>query len=226
MSNPAATPALSIRNAQKTYRLGKAEVRVLRGVDADFAAGEVTMIQGASGSGKSTLLHTLGGIDRPDSGTVNWHGESVYGWGRNRLAVWRNRHVGFIFQNYQLLPELTAVENVNLPTMLDRRGDPEAARSLLESVGLGDRTDHRPGELSGGEQQRVAIARALCNDPDLLLADEPTGNLDATTGREIMDLLLQLQQERKKTLIVVTHDDKVAGLAGQRRVLADGTLTL
>jgi lipoprotein-releasing system ATP-binding protein len=222
MNKPVSLEASVLR---KSFRLGKTEVRVLTEVNATFLEGETTMIQGASGSGKSTLLQILGGLDAPEAGTVSWGGESIYGWGGAQLARWRNRNVGFVFQSYHLLPELSAVENVDLPAMIGRSGSREKSLELLKLVGLGNRAEHRPAELSGGEQQRVAIARALRNDPDLLLADEPTGNLDSATGREIMDLLTGVQQERKKTLIVVTHDDSIAALGQNRLTLAQGKLT-
>jgi lipoprotein-releasing system ATP-binding protein len=182
------------------------------------------MIQGASGSGKSTLLQILGGLDAPQKGSVCWQAESIYAWPQSRLARWRNASVGFVFQSYHLLPELSAVENVDLPAMLGGKGSRQRALELLDQVGLADRADHRPAELSGGEQQRVAIARALRNDPALLLADEPTGNLDSATGAEIVNLLLGVQREQKKTLIVVTHDDSMAVLGQNRMVLAQGKL--
>ena len=216
--------ALEAANLSKTFRLGKTEVCVLTEVNATFLEGETTMIQGASGSGKSTLLQILGGLDAPEAGAVNWSGESIYGWGGAQLARWRNQNVGFVFQSYHLLPELSAVENVDLPAMIGRQGSREKSLELLKLVGLANRAEHRPAELSGGEQQRVAIARALRNDPDLILADEPTGNLDSATGREIMDLLMGVQRERKKTLIVVTHDDSIAALGQNCLVLKTGKL--
>jgi lipoprotein-releasing system ATP-binding protein len=216
---------LQIRNLTKNFRIGRSEVRVLDRLDADFIEGETTMIQGASGSGKSTLLQILGGLDMPQSGEVKWRDQPIYHWPGAQLARWRNRTVGFVFQAYHLLPELSAVENVDLPAMLGGRGSRREARELLDRVGLADRAEHRPAELSGGEQQRVAIARALRNDPELLLADEPTGNLDATTGGEIIDLLLRVQREQKKTLIVVTHDDSMAALGQNKLLLTQGKLT-
>jgi lipoprotein-releasing system ATP-binding protein len=210
----------------KTFRLGRTDLEILQGVEATFPRHGLNTIQGASGSGKSTLLQILGGLERPDAGEVRWEGESIYGWSRRRLAEWRNQSVGFVFQAYHLFPELSALENVEFPARLARKGNENIGIGLLEQVGLGARLDHRPSELSGGEQQRVAIARALRNNPALLLADEPTGNLDTNTGHEIIDLLLRLRGERGHCLIIVTHDDKIAALGQQRYHLELGRLNL
>jgi lipoprotein-releasing system ATP-binding protein len=198
----------------KTFRLGKSELKILRGLDVSFPGRGLNTIQGASGSGKSTLLQILGGLEKPDAGEVRWQGESIYAWPQPRLASWRNLTVGFVFQAYHLFPELTALENVEFPARLARRGD---AR-------LGSRLHHQPSELSGGEQQRIAIARALRNSPALILADEPTGNLDHTTGHGIIDLLLRIHEERQNCLIIVTHDNAIAALGQQRYRLEDGKL--
>ena len=208
----------------KSFRLGRTDLEILYGVEAVFPRQGLNTIQGASGSGKSTLLQILGGLERPDSGTVSWEGESIYNWSRNRLAAWRNLTVGFVFQAYHLFPELSALENVEFPARLAGRSDEERGSELLERVGLGSRMHHRPAELSGGEQQRVAIARALRNEPALLLADEPTGNLDTKTGREIIDLLQQLHAERGNCLIIVSHDDAIARLGQQRYRLEEKKL--
>ena len=215
---------LSCSAVRKTFRLGSTDLEILREVEAAFPRQGLNTIQGASGSGKSTLLQILGGLERPDAGEVQWEGNSIYGWSRNKLAAWRNLSVGFVFQAYHLFPELSALENVDFPARLAGRGDAKASEHLLEQVGLAERVDHRPAELSGGEQQRVAIARALRNDPTLLLADEPTGNLDTRTGHEIIDLLLRLHGDRGNCLIIVTHDDKIAGLGRQRYRLESGVL--
>jgi lipoprotein-releasing system ATP-binding protein len=209
----------------KTFRLGHTDLEILRGLDAAFPQGGLNTIQGASGSGKSTLLQILGGLEHPDAGEVRWQGESIYGWSRGKLARWRNLSIGFVFQAYHLFPELSALENVEFPARLARRGDPAQGAQLLDQVGLGSRLHHRPSELSGGEQQRVAIARALRNNPALLLADEPTGNLDTTTGHEIIDLLLRLHQERGNCMIIVTHDDRIAALGQRIYRLEEGVLT-
>jgi putative ABC transport system ATP-binding protein/lipoprotein-releasing system ATP-binding protein len=208
----------------KTFRLGHTDLEILRGLDVEFPRGGLNTIQGASGSGKSTLLQILGGLERPDAGEVRWQGESIYGWSRAKLAAWRNLSVGFVFQAYHLFPELSALENVEFPARLARNGDASQAAELLDKVGLGSRLHHRPAELSGGEQQRVAIARALRNNPALLLADEPTGNLDVTTGHEIIDLLLRLHAERGNCLVIVTHDDRIAALGQRIYRLEEGKL--
>jgi lipoprotein-releasing system ATP-binding protein len=218
-SSPLSCSALS-----KTFRLGSSELEILRGVEVAFPRQGLNTIQGASGSGKSTLLQILGGLERPDAGAVRWEGDSIYGWSRNKLAAWRNLSVGFVFQAYHLFPELSALENVDFPARLAGRSHAEEAEHLLEQVGLGPRRHHRPAELSGGEQQRVAIARALRNGPALLLADEPTGNLDVKSGREIIDLLLRLHEERGNCLIIVTHDNAIAALGKQRYELELGEL--
>ncbi len=222
-----ADPLLAARDLRKSYRMGRRSVDVLRGVSFDVAAGEFLALRGASGSGKSTLLHLLGGLDVPDGGSIRFAGERLDRLGSSRLAAFRNRQVGFVFQAYHLLPELDALENVCLPARMARQQPAEAIRTgreLLVRVGLGQRLDHRPGELSGGEQQRVALARALVNRPRLVLADEPTGNLDSHTGAEIMDLLCALQRERGTTLILVTHDPSVAARAPRVFELVDGVV--
>lgn len=184
------------------------------------------VIQGASGTGKTTLLNLLGGLDQPSEGTIYWKGQSLSRMSRSESAIWRNRHVGFIFQSYHLMPELNALENVLLPGWLGRKNPEVKARELLQRVGLSDRLDHLPRELSGGEQQRVAIARALINDPDILLADEPTGNLDSQNGVEILHLLLDLTAQTKKVFILVTHDDAIANRLPLRYLLSNGELKL
>lgn len=216
---------LSAEGVTKAYQMGRRRVEVLRGVSLTVDEGDFVAMRGASGSGKSTLLHLLGGLDVPDRGTIRFGGEALKGWSAGQLAVFRNRQVGFVFQAYHLLPELDALENVALPGRVARRPSAEVtsqARALLERVGLGNRWDHRPTELSGGEQQRVAIARALINQPRLVLADEPTGNLDSHAGGEILDLLESLQAERGMTLVLVTHDARVAERAPRRWELVDG----
>jgi len=216
---------LSARGLHKTYFLGKRALEVLRGVDLELARGDFVSLRGASGAGKSTLLHLLGGIDTPNAGEVWLAGRNLATLSRRELARVRNREVGFIFQAYYLLPELDALENVCLPARMARKPAREVAergRELLARVGLADRIEHKPYELSGGEQQRVAIARSLINEPDLVLADEPTGNLDSHTGEEIMDLLCSLREEKGTTLVMATHDAKVASRAARTIVLVDG----
>ena len=217
--------SLTCSALHKTFRLGPSDLEILRGLEAAFPRNGLNTIQGASGSGKSTLLQILGGLEAPDAGEVRWEGESIYGWSRGKLAAWRNLTVGFVFQAYHLFPELSALENVEFPARLARRSDPAVGAHLLEQVGLGARLHHRPAELSGGEQQRVAIARALRNSPALLLADEPTGNLDTVTGHGIIDLLLKLHEERGNCLIIVTHDSAIAALGKQTYRLEEGVLT-
>ncbi len=218
-------PLLSARGVHKTYKLGARSLDVLRGVDLELQTGDFVALRGASGAGKSTLLHLLGGLDTPTRGEVWLSGRNVARLSRGELAQLRNREVGYIFQAYYLLPELDALENVCLPARMARTSASKAAargRELLERVGLKDRIEHKPYELSGGEQQRVAIARALINDPGLILADEPTGNLDSHTGQEIINLLLSLRAERKSTLVIATHDEVLAKLAPRVIRLVDG----
>ena len=218
-------PLLSARGLNKTYQLGKRSLEVLRGVNLELQRGDFVTLRGASGSGKSTLLHLLGGLDSPTRGAVWLQGRNLARLSRKDLARVRNLDVGFIFQAYYLLPELDALENVCLPARMARRPVAEAeakGRELLARVGLADRVEHKPYELSGGEQQRVAIARALINDPALILADEPTGNLDSRTGQEIISLLCSLRDERQTTLVMATHDAQVAARAPKTIELVDG----
>jgi ABC-type lipoprotein export system ATPase subunit len=218
---------LDARNVHKTYVLGRRSLEVLRGVDLQVQKGELLALRGASGAGKSTLLHILGGLDTPDQGEIWFSGKNLGALSSLNLARWRNRVVGFIFQAYHLLPELDALENVCLPARMARVSGAiveERARQLLTRVGLGERLEHKPAELSGGEQQRVAIARAMINSPELILADEPTGNLDSHTGEEIIELLLALRAERQTTLIIATHDQKVAARAPRIFNLVDGSI--
>jgi ABC-type lipoprotein export system ATPase subunit len=219
---------LSARRLKKTYVMGKRTLEVLRGVDLDIACGDFVALRGASGTGKSTLLHLLGGLDTPNAGEIQFDGRNISQFSDSQLTHFRNRRVGFVFQAYHLLPELTALENVCLPARVARIGTGTAARhaeELLARVGLQGRLDHKPSELSGGEQQRVAIARALINEPELLLADEPTGNLDSHTGGEIIELLKSLQSEKHMTLVIATHDAKVASSAPRVVELVDGQIS-
>lgn len=218
-------PLLQARAVHKSYSLGRRRLEVLRGIDLTVLRGEFVALRGASGAGKSTLLHLAGGLDRPDSGTLVVAGIDLSTLSQTGLTTFRNRRIGFIFQAYHLLPELDALENVMLPARMARRPASEAAdeaRMLLTRVGLAERMEHRPYELSGGEQQRVALARCLINRPELILADEPTGNLDTRTGTEVLELLLSLGPERGTTLVVATHDSKVANQAGRVVHLEDG----
>jgi predicted ABC-type transport system involved in lysophospholipase L1 biosynthesis ATPase subunit len=199
-------------------------VDVLRGVSLTVKQGEAVFLCGASGAGKTTLLYTLAGLERPESGTVEFEGRRLYTGSASSQAKLRNQRMGFVFQGYFLLPELTALENVMLPGMIGSDGRQAAAKASLRDVGLGERMFHLPAELSGGEQQRVAIARALLNDPDIIFADEPTGNLDSKTGDLIMELLLQLARSRGKTLLVVTHDPRLAESGDRTLRMVDGML--
>ncbi len=217
-------PQLVARDLRRSFRIGPRRIEVLRGVSLEVQRGECVFLCGASGAGKTTLLYTLAGLERPEAGEVEFEGRRLYRAGESALAKLRNEKMGFVFQGYFLLPELTALENVMLPGMIGRRAPREQCAESLATVGLGERTNHLPPELSGGEQQRVAIARALTNDPDIIFADEPTGNLDSKTGDAIMDLLLSLARERGKTLVVVTHDTNLAQRGDRTLRIADGVL--
>lgn len=233
MSSPAAATtatskhSLEARSVVKSYTIGKRMVRVLQEINLDVSEGEFVAILGASGAGKSTLLHLFAGLDTPDSGTIVVEGKNLANQSPTELSRFRRTRIGLVFQAYHLLPELDALENVALPARIARRDSGEAAQvatRLLERVGLKDRTTHRPAELSGGEQQRVAMARALINQPAIILADEPTGNLDSHTGSEIIDLLCELQREHQTNLVIATHDQRVASRAGRVVRLLDGRL--
>ena len=227
MNKPQPDAMLDARELHKRYEIGPRSLEVLRGVSLKIAPGDFLALRGASGAGKSTLLHLLGGLDSPNAGEIWFDGKNLASLSNAALARLRNWKVGYIFQAYHLLPELSALENVALPARMARLDANEAAakgRDLLKRVGLGERLDHRPYELSGGEQQRVAIARALINQPDLILADEPTGNLDSHTGEEIIRLLCELREERRATLIMATHDAKIAARAPRVVELVDGTI--
>ena len=228
MNNEQSNGTLLIaRDVHKSYTMGKRTLEVLRGVSLTIGRSEFLALRGASGAGKSTLLHLLGGLDAPNSGEIVFAGQKLTNLNGASRSRWRNQKVGFIFQAYHLLPELDALENVCLPARLARVAAREAearGRDLLGRVGLAKRLEHKPFELSGGEQQRVAIARALVNSPELILADEPTGNLDSHTGDEIMELLLALRGERQTTLIIATHDAKIAERAPKVFELVDGQL--
>lgn len=218
------TPFLQASGVRRTYHVGGSPIEVLRGVDLSVAKGERVFLCGPSGAGKTTLLYVLGGLERPDAGSVMLEGASVYGGSDARQATLRNSAIGYIFQNYLLLPELTALENVCLPALIGGRKAKARAAELLGKVGLSPRLHHLPAQLSGGEQQRVAIARSLINNPSVLFADEPTGNLDSKTGGEVMNLLLSVVADEGKTLMVVTHDTRLAGQGDRMLVLRDGML--
>jgi putative ABC transport system ATP-binding protein len=220
------TPVIAAKDLTKVYKMGEVEVHALRGVSLQIERGEVVAIMGPSGSGKSTLMNMLGCLDRPSSGEYVLDGETVSTLNDDQLATIRNRKVGFVFQTFNLLARTTALGNVELPLRYAgiTSGRKEQARAALEAVDLADRVKHRPTELSGGEQQRVAIARALVNNPAIIMADEPTGNLDSKSGHEIMNLLLNLNRERGTTLIIVTHDPTIAKQTQRVISLMDGLL--
>ena len=212
------------KDLKKTYQMGEVEVHALRGVSISIQRGEILSIMGPSGSGKSTLMNMLGCLDRPTSGEYYLDGVLVSKLNDDQLAVIRNRKVGFVFQSFNLLPRATAMANVELPLRYagTSQGRKDRALNALEAVGLGDRVHHRPAELSGGQQQRVAIARALVNNPAILMADEPSGNLDSKSGKEIMELILNLNREIGTTIIIVTHDATIAAQTGRVIQLIDG----
>jgi predicted ABC-type transport system involved in lysophospholipase L1 biosynthesis ATPase subunit len=218
------TSQLSARDIRRSFRVGSRRVQVLRGINLDVQAGEALFLCGVSGAGKTTLLYTLAGLERPEAGEVIFEGHKLYSRSSTEDARIRNTRMGFIFQSYFLLPELTALENALLPSLIRHRQREDLAKEYLERVGLGDRMQHLPSELSGGEQQRVAIARALVNDPAIIFADEPTGNLDTVNGDAIMNLLLELVREHQKTLVVVTHETRLAALGNRQVNMRDGLL--
>ncbi|MCC5905377.1 MAG: ABC transporter ATP-binding protein [Balneolaceae bacterium] len=220
---------LSCRDLHKNFKSesGDGELKILRGVDLDIHLAEITAIVGSSGSGKSTLLHILGGLDRPTSGDVFWHGESIYKHKPDKLAELRNENVGFVFQFHHLLPEFTALENVMMPALIKgvRTADAEKrAEELLERFGMSQRLEHRPSQLSGGEQQRVSMARALTNHPSIVLADEPTGNLDEKNTETILSLLFQLQEMERVSIVIITHEKEIASRCNRVYNLHNGVL--
>ncbi len=219
-------PRIELRSLTKTFRSGGRDLHVLTGVDLAVASGESVAVLGPSGSGKSTLLALIAGLDRPTAGEVLLDGEPVHRLSEDELALLRRRRIGFVFQSFQLMPNMTALENVLLPLELLAAPDARAqARQLLARVGLSDREDHYPAQLSGGEQQRVALARAFAPRPAVLLADEPTGNLDRDTGRQVLALIAELMASAGTTLVLVTHDPAAAALAGRRLLLEGGQLS-
>lgn len=218
---------LACQQLDKTYRDGTQQLHVLKGINTEIKRGEMVAITGTSGSGKSTLLHILGGLDQPSAGEVLFAGESIAKWSANKLADWRNQKLGFVYQFHHLLPEFNALENVSMPLLIQGVSSKEASRramALLDIVGLANRADHRPAELSGGERQRVAIARALVNDPALVLADEPTGNLDDATALSIYQLMLQLNERLGTAFVIVTHDQALAAKLQRTLQLKQGVL--
>jgi len=227
MSDPALEPIVQVRGLRKVFAHGLSDVVALDNIDLDIHAGEFLALMGPSGSGKSTLLHIIAGIDRATQGECHVLGQDIGGLSENELCRWRNAHIGFVFQSFNLIPVLTAFENVEMPLLLTSLGKSERVehvRTVLNIVGLGDRMTHYPRQLSGGEEQRVAIGRALVADPDLVLADEPTGDLDAHSAQEILTILCKLNQDYKKTIIMVTHDPRASRYGSVTRHLDKGKL--
>lgn len=216
---------LSVKNLNKTYGKGDTKVEALKNVNLSVNKGEFVAIVGASGSGKSTLLHLLGGLDRPTSGEVIIDGESIYGYKENKLAIFRRRKVGFIFQFFNLIPVLDVEENISLPSLMDNEKiDRKYIDEIIEILGLKERKNHLPSELSGGQQQRVSIGRALANKPSIIFADEPTGNLDSKNSKEVIELLRFTANKYNQTLILITHDTKIASMADRIITIEDGEI--
>jgi len=219
------SPIIKVHKLYKTYRNGQKQVEALKGLSFEIREQEFITIVGDSGAGKSTLLHILGTLDRPSRGNIYYRGEDIFCWPDKKLAWFRNQKIGFVFQLHHLLPEFTALENTMMPALIrgiKKSTAVKAAASILEKMGLKERIHHKPGELSGGEQQRVAIARALVLNPEIILADEPTGNLDSRTGKLIFDLLVKLNKEEKIIIILVTHNDNLAAQSPRCITLKDG----
>jgi len=215
---------IETKDLHRGYRIGKKAIEVLHGIDLLIHRGEKVFLCGPSGAGKTTLLYTLAGLERPERGSVHIHGVDLYAMGRRQQARFRNLEIGYVFQNYHLLPELTALENVAVPGAIAGRDASAAALAALARVGLADRAEHLPAELSGGEQQRVAIARAIVNEPKVLFADEPTGNLDSKNSAATMAVLLDLATEHQVTLVVVTHDRNLAQAGDRTLIIRDGSI--
>lgn len=245
IDTPTEKPVLEVDNLCQSYRMGTTILPVLKNVAFNLCPGETIAIVGASGAGKSTLLHIIGGLDQPTQGAVRFHGRDIYAMSARQRTALRARSIGFVFQFYHLLPELDVLENVMLPALnsslgrfgiagipaqsvqqTGRSGARDRALHLLQAVGLAERAAHLPAELSGGEQQRAALARALINEPEFLLADEPTGNLDSVTGTHVLDVLFGLVQDKRRTLLLVTHNAEVAGRCSRTLRLQDGMLTV
>lgn len=215
---------IEAEDLHRSYLLGKKELKVLRGVNLKVEAGEKVFLCGPSGAGKTTLMYTLAGLERPEQGKVTIEGKDIYTLPAREQSGFRNRTLGYIFQSFFLLPELSALENVMIPSLISGKERRERARELLEQVGLGERLDHLPAELSGGEQQRVAIARALSNEPKIIFADEPTGNLDSRNGEEVMRHLFELSDRIGATLVIVTHDRELAKSGDRTLIVSDGVI--
>lgn len=225
MSNGANSEAwIKAENLHRGYSVGKKRVEVLHGINLDIRRGEKVFLCGPSGAGKTTLMYILAGLERPEKGAVWVDGVDLYAQSRRKQARLRNQCMSYIFQNYYLMPELTALENVMVPAMIGGKDLTEKAKESLERVGLSNRIDHLPAELSGGEQQRVAIARSLVNSPQIIFADEPTGNLDSKNGSQVMDMLINLTKEDNVTLVVVTHDESLAIHGDRKMIVKDGVI--
>jgi len=218
---------ISVQNLEKSFKTGKETLKVLKNLNFGIMKGEMVAIMGPSGVGKSTLLHIMGTLDRPSTGKIFFNHTNLFEMNDRRLADFRNKNIGFVFQFHHLLPEFTAQENVMMPLLIQgikRKDASEKANAILGDLELGDRISHKTGELSGGEQQRVAIARALANDPEVILADEPTGNLDQKTGEKVHHLLKELKQAKNKTLVVVTHNNKLSDYMDRVLIMEDGKI--
>ena len=216
-----------VKELKKSFKSGDDSLEVLKGLNFSIAKGEMLGVVGASGAGKSTLLHVIGALDKPTEGSVVFNNQEIFKMNKTQLAGFRNKRIGFVFQFNNLLPEFTAIENVMLPAIINKKRKDEAAieaKRILTEVGLKDRINHRPGKLSGGEQQRVAIARALMNEPDLILADEPTGNLDSKTSEDIYELFFRMNREKGQTFVIVTHNDTLVKKMMRVIKLADGMI--
>lgn len=219
---------IKTENLIKTFATTKdIELKILKSISFEVVEGKITLILGASGAGKSTLLHLLGGLDKPDSGKIYFKGENILDFSEKKIAKFRNSHIGFVFQFHHLLPEFTALENVAIPQMIrgiSLKKAAEKAKNILAEVGLSERKNHKPAELSGGEQQRVAVARALANDPELILADEPTGNLDSVNSEMVSDLIVQLNKKYAMTFVIVTHNMEIQKIADYLYEMKDGRI--
>ncbi len=215
---------ITAENVRRGYSIAKKRIEVLKGIDLSIKKAEKVFLCGPSGAGKTTLMYTLAGLEEPDDGQVMIDGQDLYKMPKKQQSILRNSRMAYIFQNYYLLPEFTAVENVLIPALIGGKQNKDAALAALERVGLGHRSDHLPAELSGGEQQRVAIARALVNKPEIIFADEPTGNLDSKNGAEVMRLLLELSDEDDSTLVVVTHDESLSRYGDRTLIVKDGVV--
>jgi lipoprotein-releasing system ATP-binding protein len=219
---------LTAQDIHKTFKTNqKSTLEVLKGISLEIIRNKITVIVGASGAGKSTLLHIISGLDRPDSGSVNINNQNIFKLSEDKLAAFRNKHIGFVFQFHYLLPEFSALENVAIPLMINNQNQKNAfekGKELLERIGLGNRMDHKPAELSGGEQQRIAVARSLVNDPEIIFADEPTGNLDSQNSNSVHQMFIDLRDNYNKTFVIVTHNPELVKLSDVVYEMKDGNL--